>query len=49
MIGLIIKLLQSDEWQGISEEVDIAKGKHSIPKNWKKTKENFKRWQKHTP
>lgn len=43
MIGLIIKLIQSDEWIGISDEVDIVKGKYAIPRGWKDFKKQAKR------
>lgn len=28
MIGRVIELLHSDEWEGVSENVEIAKGKY---------------------
>lgn len=43
MIAETIKLLQSMEWYGCGEAIEIAKGKHSIPKNWKEAKEKIKR------
>lgn len=43
MIKSIIELLQHNEFYGISEDVDIAKGKYQIPKNWKGVKNLFKR------
>lgn len=47
MIAETIKLLQSFHWYGVSETIEIAKGKNSIPKNWKEAKEKIKRakWQ----
>ena len=33
-LGYLIELLQSDEWKGVSDNIDIAKGKYKIPKTW---------------
>jgi hypothetical protein len=33
-LGYLIELLQSDEWRGVSDNIDIAKGKYKIPKTW---------------
>jgi hypothetical protein len=33
-LGYLIELLQLDEWRNESEAIDIAKGKHAIPKTW---------------
>jgi hypothetical protein len=33
-LSYLIELLQSDEWRGVSQNVDIAKGKYRIPKTW---------------
>ncbi len=38
----IIKLINSDDWYGISNNVEIAKGKNKI-KNWKEKKKYIKR------
>lgn len=50
MISLIIKLAQAQEWYGVSEVVEIAKGKNQYNQNWKQTtkhiKRRFKSWQK---
>jgi hypothetical protein len=50
MISLIIKLAQSQEWYGVSEAVEIAKGKHQYKQTWgqatKHIKRRFKSWQK---
>lgn len=50
MIGDIIRLLQTDKWERLSEEVEIAKGRDSIPRSWRKMFHLIKRrWQtKHT-
>lgn len=48
MIGEIIKLVKIDNWHGISETVDIAKGKYEIPDAWSEFKDKIKReikWQ----
>lgn len=44
MIAETIKLLHSHTWYGCSENIEIAKGKNSIPKNWKEAKEQIKRY-----
>jgi len=35
MFGAVIRLLQSDSWRHVSEEVEIAKGKYQYAKSWK--------------
>jgi len=48
MIAETIKLLQSNEFYGQSEFIEIAKGKNAIPNNWKEAKKQIKRnrlWQ----
>jgi hypothetical protein len=35
MIGQIITLLQADAWHGVSENIEIAKGKHQTPQTFK--------------
>lgn len=47
MVKVIIEILNSDNHYGISERVDIAKGKYQIPVTWKDTWKNIKRrlWQ----
>ena len=47
MIKDIIELLNTDEYNGVSERVDIAKGKYQIPTTWKDTWKYIKRklWQ----
>ena len=42
MIKSIIDLLQYSDFYGVSEDVDIAKGKYQITKNWKQVKNLFK-------
>lgn len=43
----IIELLSLSEYYGVSERVDIAKGKYKIPYTWKDMWKNIKRrlWQ----
>jgi len=43
MIKSIIDLLQYSDFYGVSKDVDIAKGKYQIAKNWKEVKNLFKR------
>jgi hypothetical protein len=45
MIGEIIKLVQADEWRGVSQRVEIAKGKNKIKRNWADVYTYFKRLQ----
>lgn len=33
-LSYLIELLATDEWKGVSPNVDIAKGKHKIPESW---------------
>lgn len=35
MIKGLIELLNTSEYYGVSERVEIAKGKHQIPLTWK--------------
>lgn len=43
MISLIIKLAQANEWHGVSEVVEIAKGKNQYKQTWKQTTKHIKR------
>jgi len=43
MIKEILNLLACDDFYGVSESVDIAKGKYEIPKNLKQAYEQGKR------
>jgi hypothetical protein len=47
MINNIVELLNTKEFYGVSENIDIAKGKYKIPFTWKDTWKNIKRrlWQ----
>jgi hypothetical protein len=50
MINLIIKLVQSQDWYGVSENVEIAKGKNQYKHTFKQVKihtiRTIKSWQK---
>ena len=51
MIGLIIELLKLSEFYGVSEIVDVAKGKHEYTGNSKKIykqerRKHYAKWQK---
>jgi len=43
MITQLLRLLNADDWYGVSENVDIAKGKYKAPRDWKDTKELLRR------
>jgi hypothetical protein len=43
MIGTILDMLKQDKFYGISEEIEIAKGKFSIPQNLTQTLNQAKR------
>jgi hypothetical protein len=43
MITEIIKLAQSNKWIGVSEEVEIAKGKYRVIYTWKQLWKLIKR------
>ena len=43
MLEQIIELLNADDWYGVSEEVDIAKGKYKGVKDMKELKKTLKR------
>jgi hypothetical protein len=47
MIRDIIDLLNTGDYYGQSENIDIAKGKYEIPNTWSDTFKNIKRrlWQ----
>ncbi len=48
MIEQILELLASDEFYGVSKNIDIAKGKYKIAKSIKEVTEQIKRedaWQ----
>ena len=33
-LSYLIELLQSDEWKGKTQNIDIAKGKYRMPQTW---------------
>jgi hypothetical protein len=43
MIKLILELLSTDDFYGVSENVEIAKGKYKIPTTWSSGFEQIKR------
>ena len=43
---IVLKLLNIDEWYGISEEVEIAKGKYKLPLTFKEGFKQLKRKRK---
>lgn len=43
MIKIILELLAMDNWYGVSENVDIAKGKYKACNNLSDAKEQIKR------
>lgn len=43
MIKNIIDLLNLYDWYGVSENVDIAKGKYRAVRNWSESKKQLKR------
>lgn len=50
MISNIIDLLKLDEFYGVSENIEIAKGKYKLPMGWKDVWYKIKRhaWQTKT-
>lgn len=46
MIGIILDLLGVDEFYGVSEEIEIAKGKNKLQTGWKGAWEQRKRKEK---
>lgn len=48
MIANLIDLLNTNEFYGVSENVEIAKGKYKLPTGWKDVWYKIKRhaWQK---
>lgn len=46
MMGIILDLLQLDDWHNISEEIEIAKGKNKIPMTFNQGLKQLKRQRK---
>jgi hypothetical protein len=46
MIKNILDLLKLDDYYGVSEYIDIAKGKYQAPKTLKQTYNKRRRWHK---
>ena len=42
-MDIIFKILNISDWYGISENIEIAKGKYKLPENWDDAKKKFKR------
>lgn len=43
MLEIIFKILPIQEWYGISENIEIAKGKYKLPSNAKEAVTKYKR------
>lgn len=43
MLEIIFKILPINDWYGISENIEIAKGKYRLPLTSKEAKQKFKR------
>jgi hypothetical protein len=46
MIALIIKLGQLQDYYGVSENVEIFKGKNEMAFTWKQVIKHYRRWLK---
>jgi len=47
MIKIILEILQLDDFHGISERVDFAKGSHKIPKTIRENvKQEVRKWKR---
>lgn len=46
MIGKVIELLHTDEWYGVSDKVEIAKGKYEKVTTWRSMWRYIKRSRK---
>jgi len=44
MIKQILELLNITDWYGVSENVDIAKGKYKAVSDWSEAKKQIKRY-----
>ena len=43
MIGIIVELLNMDDYYGVSESIDIAKGKYKVPMTFKDARDKINR------
>ena len=43
---IVLKLLNIDEFYGVSENIEIAKGKYKMPESWKEGFKQIKRYEK---
>lgn len=47
MIGVLLDILEIDDFEGVSEEVDIAKGKYKLPTSFREGwKQHKRKWHK---
>jgi len=46
MIDFTLKILRIDDFKGVSENIDIAKGKYKLQTNLKKAWKHHKRFKK---
>jgi len=46
MLKNIIDLLQTHPFEGVSDRIEIAKGKHAFPYSWKDSWNKIKRYSK---
>ena len=46
MVEFILEMLKQGDYYGVSENIDIAKGKYKSPTNLKEVTKTVKRWQK---
>ena len=44
MIKQILELLNITDWYGVSENIDIAKGKYKAVSDWSEAKKQIKRY-----
>lgn len=44
MIKQILELLNVTDWYGVSENIDIAKGKYKAVSDWSEAKKQIKRY-----
>ena len=44
MIDKILELLSLEDYKGVSDNIDFAKGKYKIPRTFKERKKQYKRF-----
>lgn len=42
-VSYLVDVLQSEDWIGVSENVEIAKGKYHLPSTWQDAKKIIRR------